>query len=161
MDLQFKDTILNEVNERNGILCNQIGKLTGYLHISKLSRLHLYAIYYDKETTISFVYLTNNIELASEQETLLYTNRWQVELICIWIKQHLKIKSFYTENAVTIKIYCAIISYYLVAIIEKDLMIKRSTYEVLQVLGISLLDKTSILELFYNAEKKLCQRTYF
>jgi len=67
----------------------------------------------------------------------------------------LKIKSFwgYTENAVRIQIYCAVITYCLVAIIEKDLMINRSTYEVLQILGISLLDKSPIGELFFNTDK--------
>ena len=67
----------------------------------------------------------------------------------------MKIKSFwgYTENAVRIQIYCAVITYCLVAIIEKDLMINRSTYEVLQILGISLLDKSPIGELFFNTDK--------
>lgn len=154
-NLQFKYTILNQVNERNGVMSDQIGKLTGF-YISKDYPVDIRKVaYYDKETNRTFVYLTNNMELASEQIALLYKNRWQVELFFKWIKQHLKIKSFwgYSENAVRIQIYCAIISYCLVAIVEKDLMINRSTYEVLQVFGISLLDKTPILELFYNAEK--------
>jgi hypothetical protein len=154
-NLQFKYTILNEVNEKNGVMSDQIGKLTGF-YISQDYPVDIRkVVYYDKETNRTFVYLTNNMELASEQIALLYKNRWQVELFFKWIKQHLKIKSFwgYSENAVRIQIYCAIISYCLVAIVEKDLMINRSTYEVLQVFGISLLDKTPILELFYNAEK--------
>ena len=103
-------------------------------------------MYYDKETNRTFVYLTNNMELTSEQIALLYKNRWQVELFFKWIKQHLKIKTFWgtSENAVRIQIYCAVISYCLVAIIERDLMINRSTYEVLQIFGISLLDKSPI-----------------
>jgi len=154
-NLQFKYTILNEVNEKNGVMSDQIGKLTGF-YISQDYPVDIRkVVYYDKETNRTFVYLTNNMELASEQIALLYKNRWQVELFFKWIKQHLKIKSFwgYSENAVRIQIYCAMISYCLVAIVEKDLMINRSTYEVLQVFGISLLDKTPILELFYNAEK--------
>jgi len=112
-------------------------------------------VYYDKETNRTFVYLTNNMELTSEQIALLYKNRWQVELFFKWIKQHLKIKTFWgtSENAVRIQIYCAVISYCLVAIIERDLMINRSTYEVLQIFGISLLDKSPIGELFFNADK--------
>jgi len=154
-NLQFKYTTLNEVNERNGVMSDQIGKLTGY-YISKDYPVEIRkVVYYDRGTNRTFVYLTNNMELASEQIALLYKNRWQVELFFKWIKQHLKIKSFwgYSENAVRIQIYCAIISYCLVTIVEKDLVINRSTYEVLQVFGISLLDKTPILELFYNAEK--------
>ena len=110
--------------------------------------------YYDADTKRPFTYLTNNLEITAEQVALLYKNRWQIELFFKWIKQHLKIKSFWgtTENAVRIQIYSAIITYCLVAIVEHDLNIKRSTYEVLQVLGISLLDKTPIIELFNSAQ---------
>ena len=95
------------------------------------------------------------MELPSEQIALLYKNRWQIELFFKWIKQHLKIKSFWgtTENAVRIQIYTAVISYCLVAIIENELMINRSTYEVLQILGISLFDKSPIGELFFNKNR--------
>ncbi|GAB1474156.1 hypothetical protein MASR2M69_15970 [Bacteroidota bacterium] len=94
------------------------------------------------------------MEITAEQVALLYKNRWQIELFFKWIKQHLKIKSFWgtSENAVRIQVCSAIITYCLVAIVEHDLKINRSTYEVLQVLGISLLDKTSMIELFNNAE---------
>ena len=110
--------------------------------------------YYDVETRRPFTFLTNNMEITAEQVALLYKNRWQIELFFKWIKQHLKIKSFWgtSENAVRIQVYSAIITYCLVAIVEHDLKINRSTYEVLQVLGISLLDKTPMIELFNNAE---------
>jgi IS4 transposase len=112
-------------------------------------------VYYDSQTNKTYVYLTNNLELSAEQIALLYKCRWQIELFFKWIKQHLKIKSFWgtTENAVRIQIYTAIISYCLVAIIEKNLMINRSTYEVLQILSLSLLDKSPILELFFNENR--------
>jgi len=73
-----------------------------------------------------------------------------------WIKQHLKVKSFWgnTTNAVKIQLYCAIIAYCLVAIVGKELKIYRSTYEILQILGISLLDKTPIKELLANDDYK-------
>jgi len=94
------------------------------------------------------------MELTAVEIALLYKNRWQVELFFKWIKQHLKIKSFWgtSENAVRIQIYCAIIAYCLVAIVGNELQIDRSTYEVLQVLGISLLDKTPVKELFTNSD---------
>ena len=102
----------------------------------------------------TFIFLTNNFELSAAQIALLYKNRWQIELFFKWIKQHLKIKSFWgtSENAVRIQIHCAIIAYCLVAIVGHDLQIDRSTYEVLQILGISLLDKTPINELFTNID---------
>ena len=154
-NLQFKYSQLNEVNERNGVMSDQFGKLTG-LYISKYYPDDIRkVVYYDKSTNRTFVYLTNNMAITSEQVALLYKNRWQVELFFKWIKQHLKIKSFWgtTENAVRIQIYCAIITYCLVAIVEKDLVLNRSIYEVLQILGISLLDNSPIGELFFDAEK--------
>jgi len=75
-----------------------------------------------------------------------------VELFFKWLKQHLKIKKFWgtTENAVRIQIYSAICAYCLVAIVQHDLQLKRSTYEVLQILGVSLTDKTPLYDLFNN-----------
>ena len=80
----------------------------------------------------------------------LYKNRWQIELFFKWLKQHLKIKKFWgrTENAVRIQISAAIIAYCLVAIVQHDMRLERSTYEVLQILSISLTDKTPLNELF-------------
>lgn len=154
-NLQFQYTQMNPVNEKNGVMSDQIGKLTGFYisqyYPDEISKV----IYYDKETNRTFVYLTNNMKLTSEQIALLYKNRWQVELFFKWIKQHLKIKSFWgiNENAVRIQIYTAVILYCLVAIIESELMIKRSTYEIMQILGISLLDKSPIGELFFNTDR--------
>lgn len=86
---------------------------------------------------------------------MLYKQRWQVELFFRWIKQHLQVKSFWgnTENAVRIQIYVAIITYCLVAIVEHDCKLGRSTFNVLRVLNLSLLDKTPIPDLFKNHEK--------
>lgn len=100
----------------------------------------------------TFVFLTNNMELSAQQVAFLYKQRWQVELFFKWIKQHLKVKSFWgtTENALRIQIYAAIITYCLVAIDGKNLKINKTTYEILQVLGISLLDKSPVNELLMN-----------
>ena len=153
-NLKFKFNKLNTVKENTGVISDQVGNLTGF-YISKDYPDEIRkVVYYDKDSDKSFIYLTNNMELTAEQIALLYKNRWQVELFFKWIKQHLKVKSFWgtSENAVRIQIYCAIISYCLVAIIEKDLKLNRSTYEVLQVLSISLLDKTTIIELFDSSD---------
>ena len=84
----------------------------------------------------------------------LYKNRWQIELFFKWLKQHPKIKKFWgtTENAVRIQISSAIIAYCLVAIVEHNFQLKRSTYEVLQILSISLMDKTPLVELFERTD---------
>ena len=106
--------------------------------------------YYDEEQGREFMFLANAMDLTAQQIADLYKNRWQIELFFKWLKQHLKIKKFWgtTENAVRIQISAAITAYCLVAIIQHDMQLKRSTYEVLQILSISLTDKTHLRDLF-------------
>ena len=106
--------------------------------------------YWDEEQEREFIFLTNAMQISALQVAELYKNRWQVELFFKWLKQHLKIKKFWgtTENAVRIQIYVAICTYCLVAIVQKDMKLDRSTYEVLQILSISLTDKTHLRDLF-------------
>ena len=107
-------------------------------------------VYYDEEQGRTFVFLTNNFVLPAPIIAELYRNRWSVELFFKWLKQHLKIKKFWgtTENAVRIQIYCAIITYCLVVIVKHDMKLERSAYEILQIVGISLTDKTNLRDLF-------------
>ena len=149
-NLKFNRMYSNKVDKTTGVQCDQVGKLSGF-YVSKQYPDKLRRVkFYDEETKRIFVFLTNNFELSAVHIALLYKNRWQVELFFKWIKQHLKIKCFWgtSENAVRIQIYTVIISYCLVSIVGYDLKIDRSTYEILQVLGISLLDKTPVNELF-------------
>ena len=106
--------------------------------------------YYDEKQGREFMFLTYAMDLTAQQIADLYKNRWQIELFFKWLKQHLKIKKFWgtTENAVRIQIAAAITVYCLVAIVQHDMKLKRSTYEVLQILSISLTDKTPLRELF-------------
>ena len=106
--------------------------------------------FWDEEDEREFIYLTNAKHIQALQVAELYKNRWQVELFFKWLKQHLKIKKFWgtSENAVKIQVYSAIIAYCLVAIMQHDIKLDRSTYEVLQILGISLTDKTPLRDLF-------------
>ena len=101
-----------------------------------------------------FAFRTNAFHLTAPGIANLYKNRWQIELFFKWLKQHLKIKKFWgtTENAVRIQISSAIIAYCLVAIVQHDLQLKRSTYEVLQILSISLMDKTPLVDLFERTD---------
>ena len=124
-------------------------ELTGYYpskHYPKRLRL---VRYHDPEQNRDFMFLTNAMSLTSLQIANLYKNRWQVELFFKWLKQHLKIKKFWgaSESAVRIQIYCAICAYCLVAIAQHDLKLEISTYETLQILGISLTDTTPLQEL--------------
>ena len=153
-NLQFSVETYLPVNEKLGVISDQIGVLKGFYPSKDYPRELRKVAFYDKEMNRTFIYLTNNFELSAEQIAMLYKNRWQIELFFKWIKQHLKIKSFWgtSENAVKIQIYSAIIAYCLVAIVGHDIQINRSTYEILQILGISLLDKIPVNELFTNID---------
>jgi hypothetical protein len=153
-NLKFMRIYSRKVDKSTGVQSDQIGRLTGF-YVSKDYPEKLRKVkFYDSEMNRTFVFLTNNMTLTAQEIALLYKNRWQVELFFKWIKQHLKVKTFWgnSENAVRIQIYTAIITYCLVSIIGHDLKIGRSTYEILQILGISLLDKTPVKELFTNID---------
>ena len=106
--------------------------------------------FHDDEQDRDFAFLTNAFHLTSLEIANLYKNRWQIELFFKWLKQHLKIKKFWgtTENAVRIQIYSAICAYCIVAIVQHDMRLDRSTYEVLQILSMSLTDTTHLRDLF-------------
>jgi hypothetical protein len=105
--------------------------------------------YYDREKQKRFVFLTNNFVLSASTIADLYKCRWQVELFFKWIKQHLRIKSFfgYSENAVKTQIWIAISIYVLVAIMKKRLGLDHSLYTILQVISIALFEKVPIYQL--------------
>ena len=136
-------------------------KLTGYLSEKKYPESFRLVRYYDEEEEREFTFLTNAKHLNALEVAELYKKRWLVELFFKWLKQHLKIKKFWgtTENAVRIQIAVAIITYCLVAIVHHDMKLERSTYEVLQILSISLTDKTHLTDLFdktkFNDVKEL------
>ena len=136
-------------------------KLTGYLSEKKYPESFRLIRYYDEEDDREFVFLTNAKHFFALDVAYLYKKRWLVELFFKWLKQYLKIKRFLgtTENAVRIQISVAITTYCLVAIVQHDMQLKRSTYEVLQILGISLTDKTHLRALFdktnFNDVKEL------
>jgi len=106
--------------------------------------------YFDQETQKTLVFLTNNFYIEATEVAQLYKHRWKIELFFKWIKQHLKIKSFWgqSENAVKTQVWIAISVYVLVAIAKKRLALKQSLYEVLQILSISIFEKMPINQLF-------------
>lgn len=153
-NLKFKRMYSNKSDKSTGVKSDQTGKLTGLYtskdYPEKIRRVR----FYDFESKRTFAFLTNNFDLTATQIAFLYKQRWQIELFFKWIKQNLKIKSFWgtTENAVRIQINTAIISYCLVSIFRNEQKIEQSIYEIIQILGISLLDKTPVNQLFnkYN-----------
>lgn len=140
------------VDKTTGVLCDQIVKMNNFypskFYPDKIRRIK----YYDMETELKLEFLTNNFELSALDIARLYKYRWKIELFFKWIKQHLKIKTFwgYSENAVRIQIYCAIIAYCSVAILKEQRKLKYTTYEILQILSLTLLNKTPLNQLFDN-----------
>ena len=146
---KFKRLYSRPKHLENGIKCDQIGYLNAKKSKARYPEKIRWIKFYDKGLDKDFVFITNNFELDAEKIALLYKYRWQVELFFKWIKQHLKIRSFWghSENAVKIQIYCAIITYCLGAIVSAKINSEHSIYENLQILGFSLLDKTPVNEL--------------
>lgn len=153
-NIKFNRMYSNTVDKTTGIKYDQIGKIEGFYTSKDYPKKLRKIKFSDKENGKTLVFLTNNFELSANDIALLYKQRWQVELFFKWIKQHLKVKTFWgrTENAVRIQINIAIITYCLISIIAKDLKINRSIYEIIQILSASLFDKTSVNELLMKSD---------
>lgn len=138
-----------KVDKQSGVQCDQTINLTTYYSHkacpAKLRRVK----YFDKEHRKTYVFLTNNFEITAMEVALLYKHRWKIELFFKWIKQHLKIKSFWgeSENAVKTQIWIAVCIYLMVAIVKKELKIERNLYEILQIISVLIFDKTQLNQL--------------
>jgi len=154
--LGFKRISSKSVIKSSGVLCDQIIELTNFYPKSFYSKKLRRIKFYDQQQNRTFVFLTNNLELAASDIALLYKYRWRIELLFKWIKQHLKIKTFWGRsiNAVKTQIYIAIITYVLVIILKSKLKLTQSIYEIIQIIGMSLVDKTPIRDLFDNTENQ-------
>ena len=141
----------------DGVLLDQTVRFSGKRNAGNYPTTIRRIVYYAADLGRSFVYYTNNFYLAAKDVALLYRYRWQVELFFKWIKQHLRVKRFWgdSENAVRIQIHVAIITYCLVAIIEHDLKLDRPVFEVMRILGSSLLVKDDLLELFTERQDNM------
>jgi len=153
-NMRFKRMYSKPVDKNTGVLCDQIGKLETYYSKKDYPDKIRQIKYFDKDRNRVFVFITNNFDLEPLEIAALYKKRWEVELFFKWLKQHLKIKSFWgvTLNAVKTQMYCAIIAYCLVAIVGYKLKVDRTIYEILQILSISLLDKSSIREVLTKSD---------
>ena len=135
-----------QTDRTTGVICDQVIALDGF-YVSKGYPEHLRRIRYkDPETGKTLVFLTNNPTLPPLTIATLYKSRWQVELFFKWIKQHLRIKRFLgtSENAVKTQIWCAVSTYVLISIVKKELHLNASLYTLLQILSVSIFEKTLI-----------------
>ena len=142
----------------------KVDKTTGVMYDQTILLVNFYALkgypdklrrikYLDTETHKQFIFLTNNFELPALQVALLYKYRWKIELFFKWIKQHLKVKSFWghSENAVKVQVYVAIITFVAVALVKQKMKTALTQYQILQILSLTLLNKTQLNQLFQDA----------
>ncbi len=133
-----------------GVICDQTIILTNPITSKSYPDCLRRIRYFDKETGKTLIFLTNNFKLSALTVAALYRNRWGIELFFKWIKQHLKIQTFWghSENAVRTQVWIAIATYVLVIIAKKQLKLTPTLYEIIQLISLSAFDRTSI--------KKLC-----
>jgi IS4 transposase len=155
--LDFKRRARRPVDKTIGLRSDQTIVLKG----AKSSRLYPGPLrriaYYDAENKRRLIFLTNNFALPALTIARLYKSRWQVELFFKWIKQHLRIKAFYgtSDNAVKTQVWIAISVYVLVAIVKKEMKLKRSLYEILQILSLTLFEKSPISDVLRHENNQI------
>lgn len=153
-NMNFRRLYSHAVDKTKGVLCDQTIRLNNYYaardYPEKLRRIK----FRDEESGRVLVFLTNNFHLKATEVAQLYKHRWKIELFFKWIKQHLKIKSFWgqSENAVKTQVWIALSVYVLVAVAKKKFMLQQSLYEILQVLSISIFEKVPIAQLFQQTQ---------
>jgi transposase len=159
-NLQYSRRYSRAHDRSTGVRSDQTILLTGpkssLFYPVELRRVTYHALDIDRR----FVFLTNNFSVSAQTIADVYKYRWRIELFFKWIKQHLRIKKFYgtSINSVKIQVWTAISVYVLVAIIKKEFGLKQDIYTILQVLSLTLFEKTPILSLFDSYDKSF-QRT--
>ncbi|OFX57416.1 MAG: transposase [Bacteroidetes bacterium GWB2_41_8] len=154
-NLSFRRLYSSKVEKATGLRCDQTIKQTGYKS-SKLYPLYLRRIkFYDADKQRTLIFLTNNFEVDTMTIALLYKHRRQIELFFKWIKQHLRIKTFWgtSTNAVKTQVWIAVCTYLLIAYAKKQLKSDLSLYEITQIISVSTFDKTTLNELLTNFSK--------
>jgi len=141
-------------DESAGVIYDQVIMVNNYYASKDYPQRMRRIKFKDAETGKVLVFLTNNFNLPANEIAQLYKHRWKIELFFKWIKQHLKIKSFWghSENAVKTQVWIAVSVYVLVAIAKKRFMLKQSLYEILQIISISIFEKTPINQLFQETQ---------
>lgn len=149
-NLDFKRMYSSACDKTTGLRCDQVIRLANFYPAKRYPDYLRRIKFYDVEQDRTLVFLTNNFDLAPLEIAQLYKHRWQIELFFKWIKQHLKIKSFwgYSANAVKTQIWIAVAVYVIVAIVKKKLDLPQSMYEILQILSTNIFDKMPVFQLF-------------
>ena len=151
---QYQRVYSHPIDKSDGLQCDQTIRLTGTASSKGYPEFLRRVRYYDQERAKRLVFLTNLFHPSAETIAELYKTRWQVELFFRWIKQHLRIQSFFgtSENAVKTQIWIGVTVYAVAAIIKKQLQLDQSLYTILPVFSVSIFEKTLISELFSETE---------
>jgi len=159
-NFNFRRLYSQPIDKSTGVQCDQIVVLKGFYSKNKCPEKLRRIRYFDTEKNKRLFFLTNNFTLPALTITELYRCRWHVEIFFKWIKQHLRIKAFYgtSENAVKTQIWIAISIYVLVAIVKKRLNLDRSLYTILQILSVSLFEKTPIEQALSHFDYRKLER---
>lgn len=159
-NMLFRRRYSHPVDKSTGLRSDQTIMLTGKNSAVDYPLPARRVRYFDQEHQRTFVFLSNNFVLPALTISHLYKARWRVELFFRWIKQHLRIQSFYgtSENAVKTQIWTALSVYLLVAILKKHLSLDLSLYKILQIFSLTLFEKTPLLDVLSNAHAQLHHR---
>ena len=153
-NMSYRRLYSREKNTTQGVIYDQVILLNNHYaskdYPDKMRRIK----FKDEQTGKILIFLTNSFHLPAKDIAQLYKHRWKIELFFKWIKQHLKIKSFWgqSENAVKTQVWIAVSVYVLVAIAKKKFMLKQSLYEILQILSISIFERMPINQLFQQTQ---------
>ena len=158
-NFKFKRRYSREVDKSTGVQCDQTVLPETYYSLQGYPEPLRRIRYYDENLRKRLVFLTNDFQLPATTIAALYKSRWQIELFFKWIKQHLRIKVFYgtSQNTVKAQIWMAVSVYLLVAIMKKRLGIPLSLYTILQILSVSIFEKTPLVELFSPTNCKVSE----
>ncbi len=153
-NLRFRRIYSHPVDKQTGLRCDQTIRLTGYYTAKNFPEKLRRIKYFDSKSKRTLVFLTNNFLLPPTTIADLYRCRWQVELFFKWIKQNLRIKTFFgtSQNAVKTQIWIAVSVYVLIAIVKKRLKLDASLYTILQVLSVTVFNKTPINRMFTDSD---------
>jgi hypothetical protein len=162
-NLKFKCVESRKIDKTTGLKCDQSIRLLTKKSAKEYPQYLRRIKYYDKETSQTFVFLSNNFEIDAIIVASLYKQRWQVELFFKWIKQHLKIIAFwgFSENAVKTQIWIAICTYLLIAYVKKQMNTELSLYEIQQILSVSIFSKSTLNELLTIKSKNVEKDIYY
>ena len=153
-NMNYRRLYSHPKDKTKGVLYDQTIMLNNYYAAKDYPEKLRIIKFRDDQTGKVLVFLTNNFHLKATEVAQLYKNRWEIELFFKWIKQHLKIKTFWgqSENAVKTQVWIAVSVYVLVAIAKKKYMLKQSLYEILQILSISIFERIHINQLFQQTQ---------